>query len=122
MLPRYLEKRFILRFEKHHGVSLLPDWPFNRIRRIAKDDLIILAELQKAPDCRQLPPSSYCCQLLRSQLIDKANNINPFNPVWDIPIYPACLQPGNKLPQITHVRLDGQRSGIIAPQGFRIQR
>ena len=112
--PEYLQKRLILRLEEYRRVPLFPDWSFNGVSRIAINNLVVLAKLEKSPDRRELSLSRNGGGLLFSQVVDKCHNINALHPVRDIPVNPPLFQPFNKLLQITDVCADGLFREILA--------
>jgi hypothetical protein len=50
MIAGHLEQSLILGFEEYRRVALFPDGPFDRVGRIAKDNLTVFAKFQEAPD------------------------------------------------------------------------
>src|SRR3954454_14703685 len=95
-----LQERFIFGLEESGHFPLFPDWAFNRIRRVAKNDLIVFEKFEKTPDCCQFAFSGLAAGLLRRKGVDIFDDIDALQAIRDIPITPPLLQPSEKVLQI----------------------
>src|SRR5262249_6905527 len=101
--PCYLQQSLVLCLEEYRRVPLFPDWSFNRVGWITKDNLVVFEKFEKPSDRRELSFPGDGRSFAAGQVVNKLHNVYPRNPVRDIEVNPACFEPLDKLPDVPQV-------------------